>query len=77
MSKHLKGIPAKFDSYENLDKWLKKYQNMKMNKFNVHTSESLYKVYKNRSYVDFNPNLIYDRIKYKCSIREKHEQDSP
>ncbi|XP_074106376.1 uncharacterized protein LOC141532102 isoform X1 [Cotesia typhae] len=39
--------------------------------------ESLVKVYKKRDYVDFNPDLIYDRIHYKCSTRAKHDEDMP
>ncbi|XP_074109252.1 uncharacterized protein LOC141534010 [Cotesia typhae] len=59
-----------------LNRWLLNYQETTQNKFNVHTSDSLIKIYKKRSYVDFNPYLIYDRIKYKCSTREKNELDS-
>ncbi|XP_074106402.1 uncharacterized protein LOC141532121 [Cotesia typhae] len=35
----------------------------------------MFKVYKNRRYVKFNPKLIYDRIKLKCSTREKNDAD--
>ncbi|XP_074108543.1 uncharacterized protein LOC141533522 [Cotesia typhae] len=70
------GIPNRFNSYQNLDKWLRNYEEKK-NKFNVFVSESLVKVYKKRDYVDFNPDLIYDRIHYKCLTRAKHDEDMP
>lgn len=76
MAENAEDIPKKFSSYEMLNRWLLNYQETTQNKFNVHTSDSLIKIYKKRSYVDFNPYLIYDRIKYKCSTREKNELDS-
>ncbi|XP_074114560.1 uncharacterized protein LOC141537456 isoform X1 [Cotesia typhae] len=77
MATKFEGIPDKFDSYENLEKWLNNYEKNKKNKFNVFVSESLYKVYQKRSYVEFNPQLIYDRIKFKCSTHAKHDHDMP
>ncbi|XP_057325108.1 uncharacterized protein LOC130667498 [Microplitis mediator] len=74
MANRSSNIPKKFGTYDELKIWLEDYERTNGNRFNIVRSKSLYKVYKNRENVDFNPYLIYDQLKYHCSTMDKNEQ---